>query len=279
MNTGRTSTVCIGGPRSAPRVRSAARFSGRLKRSMMALSSSGTMTAAILAATRSSRARAVRRQRGRTASHRMGITARMPPLLFMSRSFCALGRPPKGMSTRERGAGGRRMGAPGVPAARRAHRLPFGASGNLFNKAVAPPHMVILSPHLDDAVFSCGGLLTSRPGGTVVTVFAGLPAAEAGPTDWDARCGFASGAVAMQARRDEDARALAMLDATPHWLDFLDAQYGQSPSPHQLGEALLDTLRTLGAAPVVLPMGLFHSDHLLVHEAALWALRRVLTDW
>lgn len=139
--------------------------------------------------------------------------------------------------------------------------------------------MVILSPHLDDAVFSCGGLLTSRPGGTVVTVFAGLPAAEAGPTDWDARCGFASGAVAMQARRDEDARALAMLDATPHWLDFLDAQYGQSPSPHQLGEALLDTLRTLDAAPVVLPMGLFHSDHLLVHEAALWALRRVLTDW
>jgi len=139
--------------------------------------------------------------------------------------------------------------------------------------------MVILSPHLDDAVFSCGGLLAARPGATVVTVFAGLPADDVPLTDWDARCGFESARQAMTARREEDARALAALGATPHWLDFLDAQYSRSPSPHELGEALLDTLRTLDDAPVILPMGLFHSDHLLVHEAALWALRRVLVDW
>lgn len=139
--------------------------------------------------------------------------------------------------------------------------------------------MVILSPHPDDAVFSCGHLLANRPDSTVVTVFAGLPDEDSPLTEWDERCGFASGREAMQARRDEDAHALGQLGVTPRWLDFLDAQYGRSPSPHELGEALLDMLRTLDDPPVVLPMGLFHSDHLLVHEAGLWALRRIVTNW
>jgi LmbE family N-acetylglucosaminyl deacetylase len=35
--------------------------------------------------------------------------------------------------------------------------------------------IVVLSPHLDDAVLSCGVLLAANGGARVVTVFAGMP--------------------------------------------------------------------------------------------------------
>ena len=37
--------------------------------------------------------------------------------------------------------------------------------------------VVVLSPHLDDAVLGCGRLLSAHPGATVVTVYAGAPEA------------------------------------------------------------------------------------------------------
>ena len=33
--------------------------------------------------------------------------------------------------------------------------------------------VVVLSPHLDDAVLGCGRLMAAHPGATVVTVYAG----------------------------------------------------------------------------------------------------------
>ena len=36
--------------------------------------------------------------------------------------------------------------------------------------------LLVISPHLDDAVFACGRLIASHPSCVVVTVFAGLPA-------------------------------------------------------------------------------------------------------
>src|SRR5436853_287558 len=52
--------------------------------------------------------------------------------------------------------------------------------------------MVAISPHLDDAVLSCGQLLAARPGSVVITVFAGMPRDGSQQTDWDRRCGFAN---------------------------------------------------------------------------------------
>lgn len=132
-----------------------------------------------------------------------------------------------------------------------------------------PPATLVVSPHLDDAVFGCGDWLLDHPGTVVATVFAGVPPAADARTDWDARCGFASAAQAIAARRDEDACALRILGARPVWLDFLDSQYGRSPDVAEVARALARLADELQAGQIVLPLGLFHSDHLLAHQAGL----------
>jgi LmbE family N-acetylglucosaminyl deacetylase len=132
--------------------------------------------------------------------------------------------------------------------------------------------MLVISPHLDDAVLSCGQLLASHPGSTVITVFAGTPQDGQQATDWDGRCGFRNAAEAMQARRREDETALALLGARPHWLGFCDSQYGITPRLDDLSDALQAALLDLLPDVVLYPLGLFHSDHLLVHDAATAAL-------
>lgn len=126
--------------------------------------------------------------------------------------------------------------------------------------------LVVISPHLDDGVFGCGIALAGNPGAVVITVFAGVPNA-ALRTDWDRRCGFGDAHSAMAARRDEDRRALAMLQARPLWLDFLDSQYAAPVEAAAIGDALRQALQSIAPQAVLLPMGLFHSDHRLVHEA------------
>jgi LmbE family N-acetylglucosaminyl deacetylase len=133
--------------------------------------------------------------------------------------------------------------------------------------------MVIISPHLDDAVFSCGQLMATHPGASVVTVFAGIPSKDAPLPPWDERCGFTSAHEAVKKRREEDKRAMAVLTARPLWLDFLDSQYERTPTVADLAQALSLALRPLDTSRVLLPLGLFHSDHLLTHAAALEALR------
>jgi LmbE family N-acetylglucosaminyl deacetylase len=128
--------------------------------------------------------------------------------------------------------------------------------------------LVVVSPHCDDAVFSCGDLLAERRGARVVTCFAGPPPRQAPLTPWDAAAGFRPGDDVMARRRAEDAAALALLGARPAWLDFRDSQYGRSPSAGTLADALAAALGE-GPATVLAPLGLFHSDHRLAHEAAL----------
>ncbi len=139
--------------------------------------------------------------------------------------------------------------------------------------AAAQPVLVV-SPHLDDAVFGCGQLLAARPGSAVVTIFAGAPPTYDTVTDWDALAGFRPGDDVMAARREEDARALAILDARPIWLDFCDSQYHRSPSAPEIARALDQAIGERGLRAVFIPLGLFHSDHHLAHAAALDVLRR-----
>ncbi|VCU69982.1 GlcNAc-PI de-N-acetylase [Pigmentiphaga humi] len=136
----------------------------------------------------------------------------------------------------------------------------------------APGPLIAVSPHLDDAVFSCGDLLGLVPGSLVVTVFAGIPD-EGPPTEWDRRCGFGSGAEAMRARREEDARALDRLGARPVWLDLLDAQYGARCTPRDAAQSLAAALDRLDGRTVLAPLGLFHSDHVLAHDACMLLCR------
>ena len=132
----------------------------------------------------------------------------------------------------------------------------------------------VISPHLDDAVFGCGELLAAHPGSVVITVFAGVPAAGTPVPEWDRACGFSSPREALLERRREDRRALAALRARPCWLALLDAQYRSPPGQDVITERLERALLRHAARTVLLPMGLFHSDHRLVHEAALALARR-----
>ncbi len=128
--------------------------------------------------------------------------------------------------------------------------------------------LLVLSPHLDDAVLSCAWALMHCEHAVAATLLAGTPAGDYPLTDWDRRCGFASAADAMRARRDEDRAALGELGAQPHHLDFLDAQYAPAHGVEDLAPAIVALLRESNPDAVLMPLGLYHSDHVLVHEGA-----------
>jgi LmbE family N-acetylglucosaminyl deacetylase len=132
--------------------------------------------------------------------------------------------------------------------------------------------IAIVSPHLDDAVLGCGRLLARHPGGTVITVFTGSPAAYPDPmTRWDALAGFAPGDDVLLARKREDERALAELRARPVWLDLVEHQYLERAhwvGAKQIVEALDAALRAARPSAVFMPFGLANPDHAATHEAA-----------
>jgi LmbE family N-acetylglucosaminyl deacetylase len=145
-------------------------------------------------------------------------------------------------------------------------------------RPAAPPRprgaLVVVSPHLDDAVLACGDLLGSAPGAVALTLFAGRPPARAAPTPWDAACGFRPGDDVIGCRRAEDRAALAVLGAAPVWLDFRDAQYGPPTTTAALARAFRAALTVLAPRLVALPLGLFHHDHERASDAALRVVRR-----
>lgn len=129
--------------------------------------------------------------------------------------------------------------------------------------------LTVISPHLDDAVFSCGCLIAASPQTVVVTALAGVPEVDTKLTDWDRAAGFNSCQQAVLQRRQEDARALALLGATPAWLDCLDGQYDKHQTPELILKALVRCAAIHRGGTIVVPMGLFHSDHILVNRACM----------
>jgi len=155
------------------------------------------------------------------------------------------------------------------------------------------PDWIYLSPHLDDAVFSCGGriALQVRAGMRVwvVTVCAGSPE---GPLSDYAQAlheywGLAE-TDAPAARREEDRAALARLGAVAvHW-DFWDCIYRRAPDGRFLypnydalwgpiaeedgalrEELALRMAELPSSATLCVPLGAgAHVDHRLVRQAA-----------
>jgi LmbE family N-acetylglucosaminyl deacetylase len=129
--------------------------------------------------------------------------------------------------------------------------------------------LLVVSPHLDDAVFGCGELLAAHPGCVVVTVFAGWSNPLRPLTEWDAAAGFAPGDDVMRARKVEDRVALERLAAKPRWLEFQDRQYASSPPAESVARVLREVLQVDAPTSVMLPLGLFHADHMLASDAGL----------
>jgi LmbE family N-acetylglucosaminyl deacetylase len=140
--------------------------------------------------------------------------------------------------------------------------------------------IVIVSPHLDDAVLGCGNFMAAHPGAYVVTVFAGNPPAY--PSNpmrkWDVQSGFAPGDDVMETRRHEDDAALDLLEATPVHLEFVEHTYnpGDRPVPAEtLVEALAPALAALAPTVVLAPFGLANPDHDVTHRACMLARDRL----
>ncbi|MDQ6740066.1 MAG: PIG-L family deacetylase, partial [Actinomycetota bacterium] len=156
---------------------------------------------------------------------------------------------------------------------------------------------IYLSPHFDDVVYSCGGMVHRQSWAGeavhVVTVFAGVavygavsPLAGRLHRDWH------QGADAMQQRAREDSDALRVLGATGERWTFPDAIYRQAANGaflyptfealfqnrHVADQALAGVIarrlrrlaaRQGGVTVFYAPLGIGgHVDHGLVYEAA-----------
>jgi LmbE family N-acetylglucosaminyl deacetylase len=99
------------------------------------------------------------------------------------------------------------------------------------------PHALALSPHLDDAAFSCGGTLArlARMGWSV-TLCTAFTRSVPQPSGFALACqldkGLGPEVDYMALRRAEDAAACAQLGARPHWLDLPEAPHrGYADAP------------------------------------------------
>lgn len=153
---------------------------------------------------------------------------------------------------------------------------------------------IYLSPHLDDAVFSAGGLIYEQAqSGTPVeiwTFMAGFPELDVSPLaqaihkQW----GFSSSEETIRERREEDKNAATILGAKSLHFDFLDCIYrrgtngraawlyseifvpphpGDAQLPAQIAQTISARLLPDDVLVCQLAVG-SHPDHVLVRQGA-----------
>jgi LmbE family N-acetylglucosaminyl deacetylase len=132
--------------------------------------------------------------------------------------------------------------------------------------------LVVVSPHLDDAVLSLGATLAhaveSGAKVEVLTVFGYEPGSAAPTDDWDRKSGFATEGQASQQRRIEDRSACAILGVAPRWFDFSAHPYERRASMQEVVSAVVAA--TAGADTVLIPgFPLEHADHAALTHALL----------
>lgn len=138
--------------------------------------------------------------------------------------------------------------------------------------------VVVLSPHLDDAVLSAYAQVAA--GARVVSIFAGVPSEAAPATGWDLMCGFASPAAHARARIDEDERVMSEhASSWERWgfMDWQNREYGPRPEP-ELAELLREATSEGDElwAPVSVLSPSPHPDHMLTRDAAIASGRAVV---
>ena len=147
--------------------------------------------------------------------------------------------------------------------------------------------VLAISPHLDDAVFSAGGLLKRRAcEGYRVVIATVFTASVPDPKGFALACqldkGLAPDVDYMALRRDEDAVACAVIGAEPVWLPFREAPhrgyhsaaalFDGIRSDDNVGEAIAHELAALICSicpdEILAPRGIGnHVDHLIVARA------------
>ncbi len=133
--------------------------------------------------------------------------------------------------------------------------------------------IVVVSPHLDDAVLGCGRLLAAHPGATVVTVYAG----RAGELSRSADAlghGLRLRAGRRRARRPQASRTGARSACSmrpPCGSTTSSTSTSTSPTgsvPTRPSAGLEAAIRAADPTAVFMPFGLANPDHTATHDAA-----------
>lgn len=125
---------------------------------------------------------------------------------------------------------------------------------------------LVISPHLDDAVFSLGAWIAGESDVIVATVFAGVPAPKVEAIDGR----FESGAAEVEARRIEDLEACHALGVTAVHGPFLDGPYtGHAEVDEgEVARWIQSVERVFAVGVLVRPAGVRHPQHVATARAA-----------
>lgn len=149
-----------------------------------------------------------------------------------------------------------------------------------------PGTALFISPHFDDVALSCGGVVARTLSAVVVTVFAGQPGEDLSDFARFQHDRWRTGERAVDERRAEELRALKLLGAGHHWMDFPDAIYrgdvylsdedlfgpvkaADARTEATVVDAIVKLVREADAEAVYLPLGAGgHVDHRICRRAA-----------
>jgi LmbE family N-acetylglucosaminyl deacetylase len=141
-------------------------------------------------------------------------------------------------------------------------------ASRLSSRPDAP--VLLLSPHLDDAVLDCWSVLTADRDVVVVNVFTGMPP-PGSSTYWDSIAGFDDSTTLFRERLAEDREALALAGRSPVNLPFLEGQYRVARRPpffDELDAAIAERQGACSRVYAPANLGVMNSDHRLVRDYA-----------
>lgn len=141
-------------------------------------------------------------------------------------------------------------------------------------RSLASGRIVVVSPHLDDAVMSLGATIATAVGAgaavEILTVFGYHPDSPAAAGPWDTRSGYRTEGEAALHRRREDAEACRILGAQQRVMSFGAEPYERGADPAQIRAAVVAAVA--GADCVLMPgFPLVHPDHAELTQLLLGA--------
>ncbi len=136
-------------------------------------------------------------------------------------------------------------------------------------------NIVILSPHLDDAIISCFSQIQTN-NVTIINIFAGTPD-KSTRTIWDLVCGQLNSSKMMEHRKSENNQLMKSLGITSIDLDYLDHQYRSNNInyDHIMNNILkLSPSDSTFLVPLAVGSIFRHLDHVVTRNLGLALLER-----
>ena len=143
--------------------------------------------------------------------------------------------------------------------------------------------IVVLSPHLDDAVFSLGGLLGKPGQELLVATFFTQRSAKVVHTEWDRISGFSDSDQAIYERQRENNSTLSLYKATIRNYDYADFQYRKGNEDGKIKNKIIADIKSIMRSygnrnlfiygPATFGGVITHPDHKIVHQAMMSVAR------